>query len=120
VPGISTLDNFYAKQHEDGEICREIMRGTGVDYAPWVDREQNPLFSRWGWPGYQEETSAERDVPVSYQGKPLPQPPPELTLDALDHPLLAWAELESERVTGNRDRLELVWEPLVHYYRALE
>ena len=24
VPGIGSLDNFYAKQYEDGEICREI------------------------------------------------------------------------------------------------
>ncbi len=30
VPGISTLDNFYAKQQEDGEICREIGRATGL------------------------------------------------------------------------------------------
>jgi hypothetical protein len=120
VPGISTLDNFYAKQHEDGEICREIVRAKGVDFGPWVNREQKPLFSRWGWPGYQEEASEERNAPVSYQGRALPQPAPKLTLDALDHPILAWAELESYRVTGNRDRLEMVWEPLVHYYRALE
>ena len=25
VPGISTLDNFYAKHHAKGEICREIV-----------------------------------------------------------------------------------------------
>ncbi len=29
VPGICSLDNFYAKQHADGEICREINRTTG-------------------------------------------------------------------------------------------
>jgi len=29
---IGTLDNFYAKQHEDGYICREINRETGKDY----------------------------------------------------------------------------------------
>jgi len=28
VPGIGSLDNFYVKQHEDGEICREINRAT--------------------------------------------------------------------------------------------
>ena len=28
VPGIGSLDNFYARQHEDGEICREIDRAT--------------------------------------------------------------------------------------------
>ena len=25
IPGIGSLDNLYAKQHEDGEICREIV-----------------------------------------------------------------------------------------------
>jgi len=115
VPGISTLDNFYAKQHEDGEICREIVRATGVDFAPWVNHERNPLFSRWGWPAFQEGAALGRSEPVSYQGRPSPEPPPELTLDALDHPILAWAELESYRVTGDKDRLERVWEPLVRY-----
>ena len=28
VPGISSLDNFYVKQHATGEICREINRTT--------------------------------------------------------------------------------------------
>src|SRR5208283_1447932 len=53
VPGISTLDNFYAKQHEDGEISREIVRAAGVDFGPWTNQDQDRLFSRWGWPGYQ-------------------------------------------------------------------
>ena len=29
---ISTLDNFYAKQHDDGFICREISMETGQDF----------------------------------------------------------------------------------------
>jgi hypothetical protein len=121
VPGISTLDNFYAKQHEDGEISREIVRATGVDFGLWVNREHKSLFSRWGWPGYElKEILKERNDAVVYKGRAIPQPPPELTLDALDHPLLAWAELESYRVTGNKDRLEMVWQPLVQYYSALE
>ena len=33
VPGIGSLDNFYAKQYDDGEICREINRTTGRDYT---------------------------------------------------------------------------------------
>lgn len=119
VPGISTLDNFYAKQHEDGEICREIVRTNGVDFGPWVDHERKSLFSRWGWPSYNEEASMDRNEAVNYQGRSIPQPPPRLTLDALDHPIMAWAELESCRITGNRARLEMVWEPLVHYYGAL-
>jgi hypothetical protein len=47
TPGISSLDNFYVKQHETGEICREINRTTGIDFEPWTNRERKPLFSRW-------------------------------------------------------------------------
>ena len=43
-----------------------------------------------------------------------------VTLDALNHPILAWAEVESYRVTGDRARPNLVWEPLVRYYQALQ
>jgi len=108
VPGICSLDNFYAKQYEDGEICREINRTTGLDYADWANRDQKDLFSRWG------------RFSVAYTDREVPKPPPHLTLDALNHPLLAWAELESVRVTGDRSRLMLVYEPLVRYYRALQ
>jgi hypothetical protein len=108
VPGIASLDNFYAKQHADGEICREIDRTTGLDFTPWVNTEHKDLFSRWD------------NFSVKYVGRKIPCPPPRLTLDALNHPLLAWAELESIRVTGDRSRLALVYEPLVRYYRALQ
>ena len=120
VPGISTLDNFYAKQHEDGEISREIVRVTGVDFDQWINSEQGSLISRWGWPTFAGGLFNVKKGAVVYKGRPIPQPPPKLTLDALDHPLPAWAELESYRVTGNKARLELVWEPLVHYYSALQ
>jgi hypothetical protein len=116
VPGIGTLDNFYAKQHEDGEICREIVRNTGVDFSEWVNHEKRPSFSRWG--------TMERTSPVPYdvvyRGRPAPKQIPKLTLDALNHPVMAWAELESYRITGDKARLGIVWEPLVHYYGALQ
>jgi hypothetical protein len=108
VPGIESLDNFYAKQYDDGEICREINRATGKDFVGWVNGEQKGLFSRWG--GFS----------VHYSGREAPQPPPRLTLDALNHPIFAWAELESVRITGDRSRLALVYSPLVYYYRALQ
>lgn len=119
VPGISTLDNFYAKQHEDGEIPREIVRATGADYLPWVNTEGGSLISRSGWPS---EAFVDRPGgwPVIYKNRAVPTPNPKLTLDNLDHPILAWAELESYRVTGDKDRLGSVWEPLVQYYRALQ
>ncbi len=114
TPGIGSLDNFYAKQYEDGEICREISRTTGIDYHEWVNREGRGLFSRWGW------NTGEGSLPVIYRDRTEPVPPPILTLDALDHPIFAWAELESYRATGDLERLKLVYEPLVHYYEALE
>ncbi len=114
VPGIGTLDNFYAKQHESGEICREIVRATGKDYAPWVNSEKKALFSRFG--NQYEGKSWE----VKYLQRTIPEPPPVLTLDALNHPILAWAELESFRVTGDRERLKSVFAALQMYYHALQ
>ena len=105
VPGIGSLDNFYCKQHEDGEICREINRATGRDFTPWVDEKGGGLFSR------------NCGFSVQYVGRDAPQPPPLLTLDALNHPIFAWAELEHFRVSGDRARLRLVFDPLAHYHR---
>jgi len=115
VPGISSLDNFYAKQHEDGEICREINRTTGRDFHYWVNIEGEPLFSRWGY-DWDKELKKES---IIYRGRRAPKPNPKLTLDALNHPIFAWAELESYRMTGDKARLKLVWQPLVRYYEAL-
>jgi len=118
VPGIASLDNFYVKQHADGEICREVNRATGADYPAWVNREGLSLFSRNGWeprPPYLPQ-----DVPVAYRGRAAPAPPPDLTLEALDNPLPPWAELESYRVTGDAARLARVYPVLVRYYRALQ
>jgi hypothetical protein len=120
VPGISTLDNFYAKQHEDGEISREIVRATGVDFDEWINHENSTLFSRWGWPGLNDNTDQSRKSPVIYKGRTPPTPNPILTLDALDHPIMAWAEIEHYRITGDNSRLPEVWEPLTRYYGALQ
>jgi glycogen debranching enzyme len=114
VPGISSLDNFYAKQHPDGEISREINRTTGVDFAPWINAEGRPLYSAWGF------NTGEKPVTIRYSGRDLPPDPPALTLDALNNPIPAWAELESFRYTGDRSRLAAVRTPLVRYYRALQ
>lgn len=114
VPSIASLDNFYIKQHPTGEICREIQRASGLDFVYWVNIEDSTLFSRWGW-----NTSTGR-ASVLYRGRPSPSSNPRLTLDALDNPVIAWAELESYHVTGDIARLRLVWEPLNRYYRALQ
>jgi len=113
VPGICSLDNFYAKQHADGEISREINRATGKDFAPWVNAERASLFSRWGF------STGEQPVSIRYVGRDVPKIPPALTLDALDNPIPAWAELESVAYTGDTARLARVRGPLVRYYEAL-
>jgi hypothetical protein len=116
VPGISSLDNFYIKQHVTGEICREINRETGEDLEFWRNTEGSPLFSRWGFDEYFNQYKAK----ILYKGREIPKPNPKLTLDALNHPILAWAELESYKWTGDKARLKLVRIPLIKYYESLK
>jgi len=52
-------------------------------------------------------------------GEPHPASKPG-TPDSLNHPILAWAEREAYRLSGDRRRLEIVYEPLTHYYRACD
>ena len=120
VPGIESLDNFYAKQHADGEIAREIVRATGEDYFKWVNTERRPFFSRWGWDGFGPKMKVlGPDDPVEYIGRKPPQRLPDLTLDSLNHPIAAWAEMESYRYTGDLRRLRRVFPRLDAYYRFL-
>jgi glycogen debranching enzyme len=115
VPGIGTLDNFYARQHPDGEISREIRRDTGEDFSPWQNTEGGPLVSRWGFniPGQKGPFR------LSYRGREPPAAHPRLTLDALNHPILAWAEIEHLRWSGDRERIRRVFGPLERYRDAL-
>jgi len=115
VPGIESLDNFYARQHANGEISREIVRATGADFGAWVNREGSPLYSTHGW-----EEPPEGPAPVVFVGRPEPQPAPNLTLEALNNPLCAWAEMESYRVTGDAARVAMVYPALVRYHGALK
>ncbi|MBN1919232.1 MAG: alpha,alpha-trehalase [Verrucomicrobia bacterium] len=117
TPGIASLDNFYVKQHDTGEVNREIDRTTGHDFEPWINRDDRPLFSRWGW--WAGDSGNRGAAPVEYRGRDVPSPNPRCTLDALDHPLFAWAEMEAFRVTGDVERLRRVWSPLTRYYAAL-
>jgi hypothetical protein len=119
APAIGSLDNFYARQHEDGEICREIRRSDGSDYVEWINDKGGPFFSRWGW-NLSGADTRRIPKPVVYIGRAAPQPNPKLTLDALNHPIFAWAELDSYQLTGDSDRLAQVWEPLSRYYAALQ
>lgn len=123
VPGIRSLDNFYCKQFDDGEIPREIVRDTGEPFDRWVNWRRKPLHSYFHnhykfrglfstqHPDYEEMYKPDLGRTV--------EKTPYLTLDNLNHPLLAWAELESFRQTGDIERLKLVWEPLYRYFQAL-
>lgn len=118
TPGIASLDNFYAKQHENGEICREISRENGADY--WLNKGEKVLYSDWGWNFKVEELPPDKGALVVYKGRKAPQPAPLLSLDALNHPVIAWAELESYRMTGNAARLGEIYLPLVKYYEVFQ
>ena len=60
-PFIGTLDNFYARQHPDGFICREISTQTGADrFTPHDARSTGPNVFAWAeWLQYQ--FSGDRD-----------------------------------------------------------
>ncbi len=122
VPGIESLDNFYVKQHADGEICREISHKTGSDFTHWINHEHLSLFSRCGWidPGSFWHTRQRNSVhPVRYQNRTRTGVP-DLTLDALNHPILAWAEWEYLKISNDSARLAKIWSPLHRYFQALD
>ncbi|MDR2138138.1 MAG: hypothetical protein LBP50_01090 [Tannerella sp.] len=123
VPAITSLDNFYAKQHPTGEICRQIYRHDGTD-AQYINRYNEPLYSRYGYEAFFSPDKHQDDIcektPVIYVGRDAPVPNPLVTLDGLNHPILAWAEWENFRLTGNKTRLRQVYLPLVKYYGALQ
>lgn len=123
IPGIRSLDNFYCKQFDDGEIPREIVRETGEDFSRWVNHDRKPLHSFFhnhyqhrGLVGSEAPNYEEMYKPIL--GREVKNPP-YLTLDNLNHPIMAWAELESYLHTGDVKRIEMVWEPLLKYYEAM-
>ena len=123
VPGICSLDNFYCKQLDDGEIPRELVRETGEDFALWVNRFDSPLYSyfhnHYGFRRLKELTNLPyEDMYRPNMGRII-EKNPYLTLDNLNHPLLAFAEWESYCHTGDVSRLSLVVAPLIRYYEAL-
>jgi hypothetical protein len=61
-PFVRTLDNFYAKQHPDGFICREIGRALGDDRVPRFDpASTGPNVMAWAeWEHYRNFGDRER------------------------------------------------------------
>jgi hypothetical protein len=61
-PFIRSLDNFYAKQHDDGFICREINTYTGASVFQSLDpRSTGPNLFAWAeWEDYRHTGDIER------------------------------------------------------------
>lgn len=123
VPGISSLDNFYCKQMDDGEIPREMVRETGADFKLWVNAFDSPLYSYFHNHYGFRRLKALTNLPYEEMYKPdlgrTVERHPYLTLDNLNHPLLALAEWESYCHTRDAGRLTMVVEPLYQYYKSL-
>ncbi|RIJ50826.1 alpha,alpha-trehalase [Maribellus luteus] len=137
VPGISSLDNFYAHQFENGEMSCQLYETTGGVPQHNLNKEKLSFYSYTGWDieNKQEGFNSDYDKkdsdgnfieiekvahnPVTYVGREVPSPS-YLTLDRLDHPICSWAELEHYQYSGDKERLTLVYNPLVQYYRALD
>lgn len=122
VPGIRSLDNFYCKQLDDGEIPRELVRDTGKDFMRWVNVYDKPLYSyfhnHYGFRGLGKRNDWNyEDMYHPDLGREV-EKHPYLTLDNLNHPILAFAEWVSYCHTKDAARLHLVWESLYQYYRA--
>lgn len=124
IPGIRSLDNFYCKQFEDGEIPRELVRETGKDFLLWVNTTDMPLYSyfhsHYGHRRLKEMDSLPYESLYKPQMGRTIEKNPYLTLDNLNHPILAFAEWESYCHTGDIGRLERVLEPLYRYYSAMK
>ena len=123
VPGICSLDNFYAKQHADGEICREIVQESGEDFSCWVNQYNAPLYSYFhNHYGYRSLLKLQKPSFESLYKPDLGRvvkKHPILTLDALNHPLLAFAEWQHYLQTADVRRLSQVYEALYNQYAAL-
>jgi hypothetical protein len=61
-PFMGTLDNFYAKQHDDGFICREINTYSGASLFQSLDpRSTGPNILAWTeWLDYQQSGDVSR------------------------------------------------------------
>jgi hypothetical protein len=124
VPGIRSLDNFYCKQRDDGEIAREIVRDSGEDFPFWVNDRKYPLHSFfhnvYGFRSLMSMKNVPYDKLYFPQLNRKPKNIPYYTLDNLNHPIMIWAEWESYLHTGDFARLQSVFSPLFHQYEAMK
>lgn len=61
IPLITSLDNFYANQHDDGAIWREIKESNGKDFSGVKENFINPPLFAWAeWNYYRIAMDKER------------------------------------------------------------
>lgn len=105
-----SFDNFYAKQHETGEICREISCDTGKDY--WARTPADPVMVHLSL----------SDRTLGYQwNRPTAEthPPGHVEIDGLnDACALLWGELACYSVSADKARLARILEPQRKWFDA--
>lgn len=118
-PAIETLDNFYARQHDSGEICREIHHTTGADVWPNRDGDDMPVrlegpWERHGGDWSKVERYIWRRPTISTH------PPARVAIDGYTDHKFHWSEWLNYKITGDARRLARVFTPLQALYRAFE
>jgi hypothetical protein len=106
----ASFDNFYARQHETGEICREIRCSTGEDF--WKKVPADPVKVHL--------TLADREKGYLWTRPSVgTHPPGHVELDGLNDPCaLLWGELACYAVTADTGRLRRILEPQKRWYEA--
>lgn len=108
-PAVESFDNFYARQHETGEICREI-RLTGEDY--WSNKGGSPL-----------RISQTQDGKDWYEWTPpyANGEVPRVAVEGLNDPsAMLWGEWSNYEITGDRDRLRRILPAQEKWFEAFE
>lgn len=104
-----SFDNFYARQHETGEICREI-RLDGEDYWP------NKSGSRLRISQTQDGKDWYEWTPPYASGEA-----PRVAVEGLNDPsAMLWGEWASYEITGDRERLRRILSPQEKWFEAFE
>lgn len=118
-PAIETLDNFYARQHDTGEICREIRHRTGEDV--WPNDEGDPMTVRLEGPWEHHGGDWSKVRSYRWTRPSLGRvPPARCRVDAFTDHKFHWAEWLHYQSTGDVRRVARVTEPLARLYGAYQ
>jgi hypothetical protein len=105
-----SFDNFYAKQHETGEICREIRCSDGTDY--WAKAPADPVMVHYSLGDRSEGYWWTRPTARTH-------PPGLVELDGLNDPCaLLWGEMACHALTADTERLRRILPAQKHWFEA--